>query len=359
MPITDYYVTTDAMGSVMAVLDESGNVLERRSYDAFGEATYMLADGTVVPDSPTGVDIGFQGQLMDELTGLYQMGYRWYSPVLGRWVSPDPIGLAGGVNTMEFVGNRPNIFHDHDGLAPIEFGDSNYISQQAVRADRARRANQAAACRKKRAERMAAVDKLVATHPGTPVSCEAENGCERITVLIAIADPCDSFPSNLAGHAGLGIGPEYYDFGPIGDATLFDAGSQWWDRPDAKSWHDNLPGVPPSQINLSNITKNLGSLSSEPVVLLEYCACKAAADSARKYWSNLYAQISSGSVNWSPFNLSCSSAVCESLTGERPMISPDELLESLASKLTNTCGSAKGGKASMRVMTRAFQTRKW
>ena len=116
MPITDYYVTTDAMGSVMAVLDEAGNVLERRSYDAFGEVTYMLADGTVVPDSPTGVDIGFQGQLMDELTGMYQMGYRWYSPVLGRWVSRDPIGLEGGVNPMTFTKNQPINLGDRLGL---------------------------------------------------------------------------------------------------------------------------------------------------------------------------------------------------------------------------------------------------
>lgn len=124
MPITDYYVTTDAMGSVMAVLDEAGNVLERRSYDAFGEATYMLPDGTVVANSPTGVDIGFQGQLMDELTGMYQMGYRWYSPVLGRWVSRDPIGLEGGVNPMAFVGNAPVNFEDVYGLEPVEDPES-------------------------------------------------------------------------------------------------------------------------------------------------------------------------------------------------------------------------------------------
>lgn len=116
MPIMDYYVTTDAMGSVMAVLDEAGNVLERRSYDAFGQVTFMLPDGTVVADSPTGVEIGFQGQQIDELTGMYQMGYRWYSPLLGRWVSQDPIGLAGGVNICEFSKNCPTVQSDSSGL---------------------------------------------------------------------------------------------------------------------------------------------------------------------------------------------------------------------------------------------------
>ena len=53
----------------------------------------MLPDGTPVAISPTGVDVGFQGQVRDEVTGLSQMGYRWYNPVLGRWLSRDPIGL--------------------------------------------------------------------------------------------------------------------------------------------------------------------------------------------------------------------------------------------------------------------------
>jgi hypothetical protein len=36
MTVTRYYVTSDAMGSATAILDEDGNVLERRSYEAFG-----------------------------------------------------------------------------------------------------------------------------------------------------------------------------------------------------------------------------------------------------------------------------------------------------------------------------------
>jgi RHS repeat-associated protein len=100
------YVTTDAMGSVTSVLSSTGEVLERRSYDAFGQMTCMLPDGTPVATSPTGLKVGFHGQLMDQLTGMYQMGYRWYSPVLGRWASRDPIGLEGGVNLVGAFGNN-------------------------------------------------------------------------------------------------------------------------------------------------------------------------------------------------------------------------------------------------------------
>ena len=116
MPVTDYYVTSDAMGSATTILDADGNVLERRTYDAFGDVTCMAPDGTVVAESPTGVDVGFQGQIREDITGLYQMGYRWYNPVLGRWLSRDLIGLAGGVNVYTFVGSNPLSFSDPLGL---------------------------------------------------------------------------------------------------------------------------------------------------------------------------------------------------------------------------------------------------
>jgi len=117
------YVTTDAMGSVTSVLSSTGEVLERRSYDAFGQMTCMLPDGTPVATSPTGLKVGFHGQLMDQLTRMYQMGYRWYSPLLGRWASRDPIGLEGGVNPNTFCRNIPTDAHDTFGLI-IDIGQS-------------------------------------------------------------------------------------------------------------------------------------------------------------------------------------------------------------------------------------------
>ena len=107
MPIKNYYVASDGMGNVTAILDEDGNIVERRSYDAFGEMDCMTPDGTPVNISPTEVDVGFQGQIHDETTGLYQMGYRWYDPSLGRWLSRDPIGIAGGVNLYGAYRNNP------------------------------------------------------------------------------------------------------------------------------------------------------------------------------------------------------------------------------------------------------------
>ena len=45
------------MGSITAILDDEGNVLERRTYDVFGKMTCMAPDGTPVMESPTEVDV--------------------------------------------------------------------------------------------------------------------------------------------------------------------------------------------------------------------------------------------------------------------------------------------------------------
>jgi len=118
MAITRYYVTSDAMGSVTGILDEEGTVIERRSYDAFGEMTCMLPDGSPVGVSPTCVDVEFQGQIADDVTGLYQMGFRWLNTVTGRWLNRDPIGIEGGENLLLYTKNAPIDLSDEIGLAP-------------------------------------------------------------------------------------------------------------------------------------------------------------------------------------------------------------------------------------------------
>ena len=132
MPITNYYVTSDAMGSATAILDEDGNVLERRSYEAFGEMNCMTSDGLSVATSPTEVDVGFQGQIRDEVNGLYQMGFRWLNTAMGRWASRDPIGLMAESNVLVFVGNAPVIFLDLDGLEIYISADYNAEEKRKV-----------------------------------------------------------------------------------------------------------------------------------------------------------------------------------------------------------------------------------
>lgn len=44
------------------------------------------------------------------------MGYRWYNPALGRWISRDPIGLNGGLNLLTAFANSPFSVNDPLGM---------------------------------------------------------------------------------------------------------------------------------------------------------------------------------------------------------------------------------------------------
>jgi RHS repeat-associated protein len=52
-------------------------------------------------------------------SGLLYYGFRYYNVFLGRWLSRDLIGEAGGTNLYGFAGNNTPNRQDHLGLAPI------------------------------------------------------------------------------------------------------------------------------------------------------------------------------------------------------------------------------------------------
>ena len=110
------YATMDYFNGT-AVLNTSGVVQERYAYSAFGVRRIMEADFTPRTTSDFDWDFGFQGQFRDGETGWYNYGYRFYVPLLGRWINRDPIGESGGKNTYSFVENSPQNYNDLLGLA--------------------------------------------------------------------------------------------------------------------------------------------------------------------------------------------------------------------------------------------------
>lgn len=62
------------------------------------------------------------GQYFDSETGLYYNGARYYDPKNGgRYISSDPIGLAGGLNTYLYANTNPLRYIDPLGLFDLTF----------------------------------------------------------------------------------------------------------------------------------------------------------------------------------------------------------------------------------------------
>ena len=58
----------------------------------------------------------YTGRRYDAETGNYYYRARYYSPELGRFLSPDPLGLSAGLNLYGYVTNNPLNWIDPWGL---------------------------------------------------------------------------------------------------------------------------------------------------------------------------------------------------------------------------------------------------
>lgn len=119
-----FYYVTNTQYSVTAILDTSGDILERYEYTPYGQPTIYTGDGGdgdwFDGDETTGSLTGnyylFTGRRLDPETGLYHFRYRYYSAELGRFVSRDPIGYYDSMNLYSYVFNSPTDFIDPFGL---------------------------------------------------------------------------------------------------------------------------------------------------------------------------------------------------------------------------------------------------
>jgi RHS repeat-associated protein len=107
----------DRRGNVVALLNGSGTVVEKYTYDAFGKPTILSASGTQLTTSAVGNRFMFQGREYLSELGLYDYRHRVYHPGLGRFLQVDPLGLqtegaklSAGQKALFFGGQAPEAF---------------------------------------------------------------------------------------------------------------------------------------------------------------------------------------------------------------------------------------------------------
>lgn len=113
---------TDALNSVIAQLADDGNANIQNSYgySPYGESVTVGPDSSNNPNQYTSRE--------NDQTGLMFYRARYYDPVLKRFISIDPIGLVGGMNTFAYVGGNPLSYTDPMGLQATALTKTGPIS---------------------------------------------------------------------------------------------------------------------------------------------------------------------------------------------------------------------------------------
>ena len=111
------YYAQDQVGSVVAVVDSTGKVIGRLSYDSYGNIT--SSNGTLP-------DFRYAGLYYHQASGLHLATYRAYDAKIGRWTSRDPIREAGEINLYTYVLNNPINLIDPFGLSSLVYNNNTH-----------------------------------------------------------------------------------------------------------------------------------------------------------------------------------------------------------------------------------------
>ena len=114
-----YYFHTDQVGMPQELSNSQGQLVWQASYKTWGStvaeeweikslsgnAVHRLDQGDRPDKADQQQNLRFQGQYLDRETGLHYNTFRYYDADIGRFICPDPIGLAGGLNLSSYAPN--------------------------------------------------------------------------------------------------------------------------------------------------------------------------------------------------------------------------------------------------------------
>jgi RHS repeat-associated protein len=113
-----YYYHQNELGSVEAITNNNGRLVESYRYDAYGKPTRYDSLNNTLASSIAGNRVGFTGQEYDSASGSYRFFFRNYSPATGVFNQRDLIEYQDGMGMYQYVGNNPGNGVDVWGLKP-------------------------------------------------------------------------------------------------------------------------------------------------------------------------------------------------------------------------------------------------
>ena len=113
-----YLYRKNVFGDVEEIYDESGTLVGKYSYTAFGECEIETDANGIATKNP----IRYRGYYFDEETGFYYLKTRYYDPETGRFITIDDVSYLApdtinGLNLYAYCGNNPVMRIDENGTA--------------------------------------------------------------------------------------------------------------------------------------------------------------------------------------------------------------------------------------------------
>ena len=119
---SSYYYHADGLGSITALSDNTGEIIETIEYQAYGKPVLKDASGTVIAMSAIGNIYSYTSREYDYETGMFFYRARFYSAEKGRFLQQDPVGFNGGINQYIYALDTPLNWGDPFGLQ-VTLGD--------------------------------------------------------------------------------------------------------------------------------------------------------------------------------------------------------------------------------------------
>jgi len=105
------YQFANHLNSAALELDDAADVISYEEYFPFGATSYQA----VASQTEVAKRYRYSGKERDDENGLNYHRARYYAAWLGRWTSPDPLGIADGPDVYRFVNNNPLSLVDKSG----------------------------------------------------------------------------------------------------------------------------------------------------------------------------------------------------------------------------------------------------
>lgn len=120
---TRYIYRKDVQGNIVGILDNTGKVVVKYTYDAWGNHAVADGNGNTITDETNIGHINpfrYRGYYYDTETELYFLKTRYYDPEIGRFITIDSIDYLApdtinGLNLYAYCKNNPIFYMDNTG----------------------------------------------------------------------------------------------------------------------------------------------------------------------------------------------------------------------------------------------------